>query len=105
MTLSLDIRDLGTPALTYRRLRLILEQSPRTSAFARSVAGDVAEWSTTDHLTAAVFDALNIANWQRGGGKGRRPKPLPRPGVEDKTSKTIGKAVSREELAAILGRS
>lgn len=26
------------------------------------------------------MDALNGANWQRGGGKGQRPKRIPRPG-------------------------
>lgn len=34
------------------------------------------------------MDALNAGNWQRGGGKGRKPKPVPRPGVEDDSKQT-----------------
>lgn len=38
------------------------------------------QWTTTDHLLAGVLDALNGANYQRGGGRGSKPKPVPRPG-------------------------
>lgn len=65
---------------------------PSTSALSRSIHGDQALWSTSDHLLAAAVDALSAGNWQRGGGKGKRPQPVPRPGGEDraKTSKTMG---------------
>jgi hypothetical protein len=33
----------------------------------------------SEHLLASVLDALNGANWQRGGGKGSKPKPTQRP--------------------------
>lgn len=36
-------------------------------------------WSPEAHLLAAAVDVLRAANWQRGGGKGSRPKPLDRP--------------------------
>lgn len=36
-------------------------------------------WTSEAHLTAAVVDALNGANWQRGDGKGKKPDPIPRP--------------------------
>lgn len=30
-------------------------------------------------MLAGILDAVNTANYQRGGGKGRSPKPVPRP--------------------------
>jgi hypothetical protein len=37
-------------------------------------------WTLTEHLTAAVVDALNAANWQRmGDGKAKKPDPVKRP--------------------------
>lgn len=60
----------------------MLTTLPRTSATVRATLGDAAEWSTTDHLLALVADLLAAANWQRGGGKGKRPKPIERPGVK-----------------------
>lgn len=71
-------RDLGTDRLTWRRLGLLVEHLPATSATARAVNPD-AEWTLAEHLLAAVLDALNGANWQRGGGKGSYPHPVPRP--------------------------
>ena len=83
LRLGLDIRDLGG-ALSYRRLRVILENSPRDSAYLRSAGGDYATWSTTDHLLALIKDELAIANWQRCDPKARVPYPKPqsRPGVD-----------------------
>lgn len=63
---------------------------PSTSALARSIHGDQALWSTQDHLLALAVDALHAANWQRGGGKGKRPRPVPRPGEQDKGRKRFG---------------
>lgn len=37
-------------------------------------------WNVSDHLLASVLDTLRGANWQRGGGKGSKPKAIPRPG-------------------------
>lgn len=75
--------DLGE-SLSWRRLGVLIRQLPETSRTVAAASGEV--WSRTDQLLAAVFDALNAANWQRGGGKPPRPKPLPRPGVEDRTT-------------------
>jgi hypothetical protein len=47
------------------------------------VRGEAADWRITDHLLAGVWDALNVANWQRaaaGNKKVPRPEPIPRPG-------------------------
>lgn len=58
---------------------LFIEQLPPGSAVDRSVRGEMAAWSVGDFLAAQIVDLLAAANWQRGGGKGSRPKPVPRP--------------------------
>lgn len=44
--------------------------------------GADAQWGLTELLLAANVDSVRVGNWQRGGGKGQYPKPLPRPGVK-----------------------
>ena len=39
------------------------------------------QWTPDTYLLANLVDLAAAGNWQRGGGKGRRPKPLPRPGA------------------------
>ena len=68
-------------------------------------------WGVTEHLLAAAVDALNAANWQRGG-KGQRPKPIRRPG-DNTADRTEGKltfdgdfeeqAMNLDEVAAWAG--
>lgn len=77
---------------------MLLKNSPKDSAFVRSVSGDDSGWSVTDHLLALVVDHLAIAQWQRGGGKGPLPKPLKRPGTENERHGTA--SMSLEELKA-----
>lgn len=61
--------DLGTEALSWRDLFVLVrrwEKQPGT-ATAEAVHGE--RWSVTDQLLAHVFDLLNLANWQRAGKK------------------------------------
>lgn len=55
-----------------------------------------AAWTIQEHLTAHLVDILNGANWQRGGGKGSQPKPLPRPddlrAKEEKDQRALAQA-------------
>lgn len=44
-----------------------------------SLHGDAARWGIDTHLLATIVDVLAGANWQRGGGKGPKPKPVKRP--------------------------
>lgn len=89
LTLGLDIRWVGTSDLTWRRLRSVITYLPSTSALGRSVNGDAAVWGTTEYLLAHAVDELAAANWQRGG-KGPRPKPIPRPGADDPGTRKLG---------------
>ena len=50
-----------------------------------------------------AINQLMAANWQRGGGKGRKPQPLRLPGdsTDDRTQR-IGKARPIAEMRQIL---
>lgn len=52
---------------------------PRDSATARAILGPAADWSDDTHLLASLLDLTAGANWQRGNGKGPKPKPVQRP--------------------------
>lgn len=45
----------------------------------RKLAGPMAPWGMNELLLRQVLFALQGANWQRGGGKGQRPKPIDLP--------------------------
>ena len=93
ITLGLRLDDLGTQRLSWRDLWVIVRQSPRGSALARSIHGQRAAWAQETYLLADIFDVLAAANWQRGGGKGPKPKPFPRPKRDDDaTVKRFGSA-------------
>jgi hypothetical protein len=70
----------------------------------RLVAPDSAGWTLESHLLAVVADALRGANWQRSGGKGSKPKPIPRPGVGVRVEHHGQTDRSPAEVAAYLAR-
>ncbi|MFB9661601.1 hypothetical protein ACFQS3_02665 [Glycomyces mayteni] len=78
----LDIADVYTGALSPAKAFRLMLRLPAASRFIRAVAGPKAEWNASEYILAGILDTLANANWQRGGGKGRRPKPIPRPGKE-----------------------
>lgn len=45
-------------------------------------------WTITNQLLAFQIDFHQQKAWVEGGKKGRRPKPIPRPGVESGTETT-----------------
>lgn len=99
---------LGTEALSWRDLKVIITQSPQDSAIARSVDPELSQWDLTSHLLAMVGDYLAWIAWSKttDGEKGRRkPKPIPRPGVEpDEDTRTFGSdPVPIDELEDFLG--
>jgi hypothetical protein len=100
---SLD--DLGSPGFSWLDLRAFLTWSPASSAFIRSFHGDdVAAWADPAvPLLAAVVDLLAAANWQRGNGRGSKPKPIKRPGTAQRVG---GRTVMElDELDQFLGWS
>lgn len=84
---GMRLDDLGSEALTWRDLLVLVRrwQTNPTTALAESVHG--VRWTITDQLLALVHDLLNQGNWQRAGKKtAPRPKPLPRPWETKATS-------------------
>ena len=64
---------------------------PAESATVRALIGPTAAWSTEAHLLALVHDAVTAGNWQRQGKANvPKPRPLPRPGVDDPGRSKIG---------------
>lgn len=97
---------LGSEALTWRDLYVIVKQSPRDSAVHRSIVGADHEWGLSEQLLAALFDVLAVANWQRGGDEhAKKPDPLRRPGVNKPSGDVVapGKAMPMGEMNALLG--
>lgn len=64
---------------------------------------DEAQWGLTEQLLAAGVDALRVANWQRTG-KGKRPKPIERPGVGPKRKKMGSESLPIRAARAILDK-
>lgn len=93
LTMGKRLEDLGTLALSWRDLLVIIRQAPLDSAYVRAKRGEAAHWGVAEYLLATVVDALEAANWQRGNQGAKtpspRPKPVHRPGVKDE-KKTFG---------------
>ena len=83
------LRQLGTEALSWRDLKIIIELQPHgKSAVARAKDPDEAAWGLSEHLLAVIADTSRARVWQEGSGKAKdKPKPIPRPGIET-TEKT-----------------
>jgi len=80
-------REIGTGRTNWADVRAVLMTLGPDSAVARAVDPDAHMWATqamTNQLLAHTADLLAIANWQRQGGKGSKPKPISRPGVGSK---------------------
>ncbi|MCO1575367.1 DUF5361 domain-containing protein [Crossiella sp. SN42] len=80
---GLDLADVlhVESALSPRRVLALAEQLPEECALVASLRGGMAHrgWTTERYLLAAITDAAQLANWQRAGGRGKRPTPIPRP--------------------------
>ena len=82
---------------------------PADAALVRHIRGDDSAWDLQSHLLALIADTARLHLWlvSRDGQKNRnRPKPIPRPGVDDGVERTrIGGTTIKPaaEVAAILG--
>lgn len=101
--------DLGTPRLSFRRLRLLLERAALDSEYAREVVGPQARWSTTEYLLANLIDAVQVGNWQfaaantpKGKQRPERPKPVERPGETAKRNQYRTQLSDREILRRLV---
>jgi len=77
---GMRLDDLGTEALSWRDLLVLVRRWQVMPSTATSEAVHGTRWSVTDQLLALIFDVLNQANWQRQKKRtAPKPKPLPRP--------------------------
>ena len=95
--------SVGSPALTWRRFGVLVSHLPSDSWTVRAL-NDGSPLPHLEHrLLALAINQLMAGNWQRGGGKGRKPQPLRLPGdpTDDRTQR-IGKARPIAEMRQIL---
>jgi hypothetical protein len=106
LLLGVPLRHVGTQRFGWDDFAIWVKFLPTSSQLYQSVHG--AQWSPELHMLANIFDTLASGNWQRGGGKGPRPKPVKRPGA-DKNVQTFGKpkpfADVRQFLIDLNGRA
>lgn len=104
IALGLRLEDAGSERLSWRDLWVIYRQAPPTAAIVLATNPDATIWQLQEHLQAGILDALHVANWQRGRARRHEyPDPVPRPGVEPKSTKVGSGAISMEEMAERLG--
>lgn len=108
ITHGLRLRWLGSEGFNWRDLLVIVRHSPESSALFRAIHGaESSAWDLKAHLLANMADTLNLLWWAKtedATRKKNRPKPIPRPGVEDDSTKQIGSgSLPIEEMKAWLG--
>ncbi|WP_199745348.1 hypothetical protein [Amycolatopsis sp. WAC 04182] len=103
----MDLLDYYRGRLSPRRLRVLIRHLPRESALVRALHGDVAGWGIAEHLLAGAVDELAVGNWlfvtansDENAERPERPRPVPRPGVEEEEEVV---ATTPEQLAAFFG--
>lgn len=91
LTMGLRLDDLGTLALSWRDLYVIVHSLGPSSALMRKVQPELAAWASgmvLADLLAHAVDLLAGGNWQRAGKRtAPKPKPIPRPGKQAESTK------------------
>ena len=78
---GVTIDDIGESWFTWRDFRDFVNNLPPTgdSALYRARYPKSWWWHPAFDFLAAILNTLQWANWQRGGGRGDKPKPIKRP--------------------------
>ena len=63
-------------------------------AIYRALNPEESQWGIAEHLLASMLDFMVGTRWVDGGKKGRKPKPIPRPGTTDKETRKITSKVT-----------
>lgn len=88
------------------RLGSLYVHLPKDSRCFRAQAAEASPdsgWSEADWMLWSCEYALRCLVWQRGGGKGRRPRPLPTPAERLRHERQLeGAERAREEVDAVL---
>lgn len=100
LNVGVTINELGE-RVSWRAVIGFVRHSGPSSALYRVSNGADSAWTLEAQLLALVADILNVANYQRGGGKGAKPKPIERPGVKNEQVQRFGgTAVSAKSFDA-----
>ena len=101
IALGLRLRDCPSPEFNWRDLWVVCRRLGRDSELYKSTnPDDDTSWSVTDYLLAMVADNTSFRLYQAAGGKGKKPKPVPRPGDVKRYG---GDALPVTEMAEWLG--
>lgn len=92
----------GVGRLPARELLNLIHQLPLESALHRKQRGPMAPWGLTELLLRRLDLTLQGANWQRGGGKGQRPKPIDLPDGKGRGNKPPASKLSGDDIATRL---
>ena len=93
----------GSDRLSWDDVIALIATAGPDSAIVRDARKDEWEWGLTNQLLAFIADQLKMSAWD---GKGARPKPIPRPGVDGKEMETAGvkpEGLSKAEMDEWLG--
>lgn len=87
--------------MSLRRLWVLVSQLPPSSRTVRNGG-----WTQAEHLIADAVEALNWANFQRSGAKGKKPQGYKRPAIAESAGskpKDKKKSMSVAEFDAFIG--
>lgn len=78
------MRRVGSPELTWRRLRNLIGRLPRESELQVELHGPVPDrWTRTEYMLAALIDRITYLDWHFVSSRTKRrvpkPQPFPRP--------------------------
>lgn len=97
--------------MPWDELRDLIGHLPRESALQRAVLGESARWGEVEHLLAVLIDLAQAQLWMTTavntpkGKRPKRPRPYPRPGVEDPSQRRFrGRRMSLADAAAWMER-
>jgi hypothetical protein len=105
-----DVRDLWTGILSWRRLGVLVKNLPAESATKTALrnaaplqqvresatAADYGPWSQTDMLLAELIDVARWLQWSKTKAAEKNtdhPEPFPRPGVQRKGAAPVNATV------------
>ena len=95
--IGLRLYDIGEK-LTWPDLRDFIAGLPLDSALHRELHPKSWWWTPDIDFMAAIVTTLQLANWQRSGGKGQRPQPITKPRDTGRNApKTMDEARARKK--------
>jgi hypothetical protein len=94
LTIGRNLEHLGTRHLSWRDLKVVVNQAPPGGALHRSLDPKGWAWGADTYMLAGLVDLTAAANWQRAGDKHKkRPDPLPRPNEKKPKKKSLTQQV------------